>query len=104
PFSPEAIGLVDQVEQRLNALGSNASSPWHGTRFALVGTSVGIRDLKAVTESDRGLIQRLVVLAVLAVLILIIRRPLLCLYLIASVLFSYYVTIGATQIFFAWQY
>ena len=62
-----------------------------------------MRDL-AGDRSDQRLIQQLVVLAVLAVLLVLLRRPLVCIYLIGSVLFSYLVTIGATQIFFRWAY
>ncbi len=104
PFSPAAVLLLDQLETWLARQRENPDSPWYGADFAFVGTTVGVRDLEDVTVSDQRLIQRLVVIAVLAVLIVILRRPLVCVYLILSVLFSYLVTIGATQLFFQWAY
>ncbi len=104
PFSPQAVARLDRLEDWLDDQRVDAQSPWHKANFAFVGTTVGVRDLEQVTASDQRLIQQLVVLAVLAVLIVMLRRPLICLYLIASVLFSYLVTIGATQWFFAWLY
>ena len=53
------------------------------------------------TASDQQLIERLVIIAVLAVLLVLLRQPLVCLYLIATVLLTYYVTIGATELVFA---
>ncbi len=104
PFSPQALQTLEGVEQFLDGLRDKPNSPWQGTKFAYVGTTVGVRDLARVTESDRWLIQKLVVLAVLAVLIVLLRRPLVCVYLILSVLFSYFVTIGLTQTYFSWLY
>ncbi len=68
------------------------------------GTTADLRDLKRVTQSDNRRIQILVVLAVLAVLLVMLRRPLVCLYMIGTVVFSYYVTMGATYWFFDWLY
>jgi len=104
PFSIEAEDVLTRVEERLGSISLSAGSGWHGATFAFTGTTSGIRDLKLVTQSDNKRIQILVVLAVLGVLVAILRRPLVCLYMIATVLFSYYVTIGATQWFFAWAY
>jgi RND superfamily putative drug exporter len=104
PFSPAAVQMLDRLEADLDTRRADPGSPWQGATFALVGTTVGVRDLASVTASDQRLIQQLVVIVVLAVLIVLLRRPLVCIYLILSVLFSYLVTIGATQLFFAWLY
>lgn len=98
PFSRESIDTLHRLDERLEHLSSDESSFWHKTRFATAGTTVGIRDLSWVTTSDRGLIQKLVILAVLAVLIVLLRKPFVSVYLMLSVLFSYYVTIGATEL------
>ncbi|MBN1590212.1 MAG: MMPL family transporter [Pirellulales bacterium] len=104
PFSKESVDLLNQVETMLLAKTVTADSPWHGAEVDFVGTTAGIRDLEAVTASDRLRIQLLVMLAVLAVLIVILRRPLICIYLILSVLLGYYVTIGTTELLFSWIY
>jgi len=75
---------------------------WSGSSFDMVGITAGIRDLEAVVASDQSRIRLLVILAVLAVILVILRSPVVCLFLIASVLFSYFITIGCTEWFFAW--
>lgn len=102
PFSIESIHLLDEVEAYLCAEADRPQSPWHGASFYFVGTTAGIRDLRAVTAADLVLIKRLVPIAVLAVLIVILRRPWICVYLILSVLLGYFVTIGITEAFFWW--
>ena len=104
PFSLEAVRSVDRLDRELKQLADDRHGDWYLSRFELAGPTVGIRDLKQVTESDQRLIQQLTVLAVLAVLIVILRRPVICLYLIVSVLLSYYVTIGGTELLFQWLY
>ncbi len=104
PFSVAAIATLDRVDAFLVKLSGQADSPWHDTQWGFVGTTAGIRDLALVTQSDQTLIERLVVIVVLAVLIVLLRRPVVCVYLIASVLFSYFVTMGVTRLFFSWLY
>jgi RND superfamily putative drug exporter len=102
PFSVRAEQVLDRIEQTLESIRNQPDSPWSDTTFAFAGIAAGIRDLKQVTQADNIRIQVLVVAAVLTILLLILRRPLICLYMIATVLFSYFVTIGTTEWFFAW--
>jgi len=92
-------GNVDQ----LLAL-ARLAPQWHGAEVEFLGNTPGIRDLEQVTAADQRLIQVLVVLAVGAVLVAILGRPVLCAYLILSVLFSYLVTMGVTEWLFGWFY
>ena len=104
PFSGRAIDSLHQVDRDLQSLSVDPASPWHGCRFYFCGTTAATRDLKTVIEGDQRRIQQLVVLAVLVVLLIILRQPVVCIYLILSVLFSYFVMIGATQLLFGWIY
>lgn len=115
PFSAEAAETLEKLKQSLGQLsqdpqqllGENASEValgWKGARFDFVGVTPGTADLKRVTSSDQVLIQVLVVIGVFAVLLMILRNVVVCSYLILSVLFSYYVTIGATDWMFAALY
>ncbi len=100
PFSPEAIETCNAVEQVLHRLQNDATSPWYKATFELLGPTAGIRDLQQVTVADRQLIQILVTFAVLLVIVVLLRKPIICGYLIVTVLFSYLITMGITALVF----
>lgn len=104
PFSNEAIALLAKIEYDLKAKIKTLPHPWNETKILVQGTTPSIRDLKAVTQSDQKRIEVGVILAVFVVLLVILRRPFVCAYMILSVLFSYYVTLGITEIFFRTVY
>ena len=104
PFEPRALAVCNQIEARLDSLRQDSSSPWFGAIFELYGTPIGIRDLRDVTTADQQRIQVAVVLAVFLVLVVILRRPVVCCYLIATVLASYLVALGATRLIFMLYY
>jgi RND superfamily putative drug exporter len=71
------------------------------TQIFVSGSAASIRDLKAVTDRDQIRIDLLVIVGVFTILALLLRKIMLCTYLILTVLFSYLVALGATYAFFA---
>lgn len=100
PFSQEAMELLGEMESNLQTAVSQLPPPWNETEIHLRGTTPSIRDLKRVTQNDQKRIELGVIIAVFTVLLLILRRPLVCAFMILSVLFTYYVTLGITEMFF----
>jgi RND superfamily putative drug exporter len=102
PFSAEAAQIVGKIERTLARLSKDTNSFWKNTEFHLAGTTVGIRDLRDVTQSDTVRIRWLTVLAVYLVLVVITRRAGVSAYMIASVLLTYLVTLGSVWLLFNW--
>ncbi|MEZ6055730.1 MAG: MMPL family transporter [Planctomycetaceae bacterium] len=69
-------------------------------QIATLGPTASLRDLKSSTDRDRVLIDILVVISVYLLLVLLLRQPAVCAYLIVSVVFSYLVTMGFTYLVF----
>lgn len=104
PFSNEAIQLLGKIESDLHAKIKTLPPPWNETKIFIQGTTPSIRDLRLVTQRDQKRIEFGVIVAVFFVLLVILRRPFVCAYMILSVLFSYYVTLGITELFFRTVY
>lgn len=93
-------------ESRQNAIELTADweEEWQGTQFAIAGATAASSDLKDVVTRDTFRIQVLSAIAVFLVLLALLRRPVISVFLILSVIFSFLVTIGATQLVFSLVY
>jgi RND superfamily putative drug exporter len=92
PFDRPTIDNLDRVEHACrDALPAELRK---GTELYLAGPTASVRDLRAVRDRDRVRIEVLVLVSVFVILLLLLRRLVVSLYLILSVLFSYYATLG----------
>lgn len=104
PFSLEAGATLKRVHAALAQELSQPQSPWHGAQMTTTGTTVGITDLRHITQSDQQRIQILVTIGVWLVLVVLLRQWVLSTYLIFTVLLSYFATLGITYATFAALY
>ncbi|WP_235935152.1 MMPL family transporter [Candidatus Laterigemmans baculatus] len=104
PFDASTANEVDAIGEYLSDVADDPQSPWYGSQVALAGITPSIMDLRAVTLADAKRIKFWVVIAVLLVLLMVIRRLGLSLYMIGTVLVSYFATLGLTVLFFRFVY
>lgn len=99
PFDAKSVATLDLIQTYLREELPRMALVATPVRAEVYGTTAGMRDLAQVTESDRLRINLLVLVGVVLILQAVVRKPWLALYLLVSVLFSYWVTLGATALF-----
>jgi RND superfamily putative drug exporter len=93
PFSRGAVDDLERVEQIVQA--SVPTALQQESELYFIGPAASIRDLNMVIDRDRVRIEVLVLASVFMVLVVLLRQLVVSLYLILSVLVSYYATLGA---------
>jgi RND superfamily putative drug exporter len=99
PFSEEAMETLRRVEAIVHEA-TGEGGALEGAEPGVAGTTVQIDDLKTVTTADERRMYVLVTLGVYAILVVLLRRPGICLYLIATVVLGYLASLGATELVF----
>ncbi len=98
PFARNSMEHLGRLEQEIrHRLPADQQAL---TEVFVLGPTASIRDLKHVTDRDQIRIDLLVVVGVFAILVVLLRQPAVCLYLIITVLFSYLATLGVTYLAF----
>lgn len=93
PFTRDSIASFNDFQRKFaDALPEGLQ----GAEVSFVGATASVADLKAVTDRDTIRIDILVLAGVFLILVALLRRPMISMYLIVSVFFSYLATLGLT--------
>ena len=98
PFEPESSYTLDVIQLWLAHLLPEDTASFADVRTETYGVTVNARDLATVTENDRVRINGLVVVGIFLILLVLVRKAWMAGYLLVTVLFSYYVTLGVTTL------
>jgi RND superfamily putative drug exporter len=100
PFSEAGLEALERARDVLQTA-SAAGQPLEGTReIGLIGSTAAVNDLRRVTTTDQRRMYVLITLGVYAILVLLLRRPGISLYLIATVVLGYLASLGLTDLVF----
>ncbi len=101
PFERVSLQKLKEIEELVRD--SLPESLRNSAEVLTLGPTSMIRDLKSSTDRDRIRIDLLVATSVYFMLIALLRQPAICAYLIVTVVFSYFVSLGVTFLFFSLQ-
>jgi RND superfamily putative drug exporter len=94
PFDAASIGTLEEIETWMRT-----QKPDGVLRAECYGVTVHARDVETVVDSDRIRVNGLVLGGVFLILLVLVRKFWLALYLLATVLLSYFATLGMTTLF-----
>jgi len=100
PFSDTALVALEKVYGTLKEATAPGQPLAGATAFGMAGATAMLGDLKKVTTADEHRMYVLVTVGVYAILVLLLRRPGICLYLIATVVLGYLASLGVTELVF----
>lgn len=98
PFDPASLKTLNLLEAWLQSELPRSAGDLGDVEAECYGVTVNTRDLAEITEADRVRINTLVLAGIFLILLALVRRPWLAAYLLLTVLFSYYATLGATTL------
>ena len=102
PFDRAAAQTLGFIETWLADILPDQAAAFGPVEAACSGVTVAGRDLERVIARDRLVVNVCVVVGVFLILLVVVRKVWLAGYLLATVLLSYFATLGPTAIFAAW--
>jgi RND superfamily putative drug exporter len=100
PFSESSLAALEEVRAMLGRATAEGQLLRGTTEIGFAGSTSAVSDLKRVTISDQRRMYVLVTLGVYAILVILLRRPGISLYLIATVVLGYLASLGLTDLVF----
>ncbi|MSR30557.1 MAG: MMPL family transporter [Gemmataceae bacterium] len=102
PFAPSSQPTMEKLKYW-----AREQLPWSVSKERIVnaefyGVTASAQDMATVTEADRARINILVLTGIFLILLYLVRNPWIAGYLLATVLFSYLATLGATSLVANW--
>ncbi len=100
PFADASLRSLDDARRTVQRM-MEPGGPLAGAKTTgLTGATAMVYDLRQVTTGDERRMYILVTLGVFAILVALLRRPLICVYLIATVVLGYLASLGVTELVF----
>jgi RND superfamily putative drug exporter len=100
PFSDASLQSLEEVRETIAASGGPGGALEGLEAVGMAGSTSMVADLKAVTTQDERRMYWAVTLGVYIILVVLLRRPIICLYLIATVVLGYLAALGMTELVF----
>lgn len=100
PFGLDALGMIPELRERVREFGAQAGIAESGVEYWVGGQTAEAYDGKASNDRDTFLLIPVILVAIAVILGLLLRSVIAPLYLVATIVISYFGTLGIGVLFF----